>query len=230
MKIKSMIAAFAASAIALSAMAVTASAAVFSKTGNGQEYYGIDIKSLDVEKIDKIVVEITCDTNYVKGTFGFNDKSTGQWAAHGVTDDGGKMVFISDAGKGNTVNDKWELSGLEGTIAEQDEIQVQFWWINPHYNADGSEGDKGTANIESVKLLDKDGNEVGAKVAETTTTAAETTTTTTTTGAGTTTTTTSGKKDDKKADSAKTGDAGVGVAVAALGLAGAAAFAARKKH
>ena len=36
--------------------------------------------------------------------------------------------------------------------------------------------------------------------------------------------------DTKKTDSAKTGDAGVGVAVAALGLAAAAAFTARKKH
>ncbi|MBP0988343.1 MAG: hypothetical protein J6S92_08690, partial [Oscillospiraceae bacterium] len=75
MKIKSMIAALAASAIAVSTMAVSASAALFSKTGNGQEKYNVDIKDIDASKIDKIVAEVTCDTEYLKGTFGFNDTS-----------------------------------------------------------------------------------------------------------------------------------------------------------
>ena len=229
MKIKSMIAALAASAIAVTTMAVSASAALFSKTGNGQEKYNVDIKDIDASKIDKIVAEVTCDTEYLKGTFGFNDTSNSdQWASHGATEDSdGNHFFESKVNAGEALTATWELSGIEGKVAAQDVIEIQFWWINPHYNADGSEGDKGTATIESVKLLDKDGNELTAKAAETTTEAPATTTAADTTKAGTTTT---AAKSATKTDSTKTGDAGVGIVVAAMGLAAAAAFASRKKH
>lgn len=229
MKIKSMIAALAASAIAVSTMAVSASAALFSKTGNGQEKYNVDIKDIDASKIDKIVAEVTCDTEYLKGTFGFNDTSNNdKWASHGETEDSdGNHFFESKVNAGEALTATWELSGIEGKVAAQDVIEIQFWWINPHYNADGSEGDKGTATIESVKLLDKDGNELTAKAAETTTEAPATTTAADTTKAGTTTT---AAKSATKTDSTKTGDAGVGIVVAAMGLAAAVAFASRKKH
>ncbi len=220
MKIKSVIAAVAASAIACSAMALSAAAEVFSKTGNeGDAIYTVPVDGVDVSKINKIVVEVSCDHNKLEGTIGYNDTTAeSKWTKHG-TDGTEKFVCSAEAG---AITGTWELDNIEGEIADS-KIEVQFTWIEP----DGD--NKGTGKIESVKLYDKDGNELKPNMPETTTTEATTTTQATTTA----------KKDDKKDDKksstssssgAKTGDAGVGVAVAALSLAGAAAIATRKKH
>lgn len=210
MKIKSMIAALAASAIAVSALAVSASAEVLKKVGNEKnaEIYMVPVDGLDLSKLDKIVAEVSCDSTNTNGCIGYND-ADGKWVQH---------EFKSEIESG-VIEQNWEKDGLAGTV--KDGLQVQLWWVEPLKDADGKETGNGTAQVNSVKLLDKDGNEL------TKTETQATTTTTEKSGAAVTTTTTA--KETKKTDSAKTGDAGVGVAVAALGLASAAAFVARKK-
>lgn len=210
MKIKSMIAALAASAIAVSALAVSASAEVLKKVGNEKdaEIYMVPVDGLDLSKLDKVVAEVSCDTNKLQGCIGYNNTNS-EWV---------QVKFESEIESG-AIEQTWEKDGLAGTV--KDGLQVQLWWVQPTYDADGKENGNGTGQIDSVKLLDKDGNEL------TKTETQATTTTTEKSGAAVTTTTTA--KDTKKTDSAKTGDAGVGVAVAALGLASAAAFVARKK-
>lgn len=215
MKIKSLLASAAACAIAISAMAISASAdALMSKKGNEKqaEVYSIPLDGIDVTKIDKIVADISLDSDYVNGAFGYNEG--GAWANHGPN---GASQFEANA-SGEIV-----LSGIAGKIDAGSEVQVQFWWVN-----DVSEGNPGTATLNSVKLYDATGAELGgnAPAAETTTSAAAAdgngTTTSSTTTTTTTTTTTA-------ASGSNTGDAGVAVAVAGLAIAGAAAFVARKK-
>ena len=212
MKIKSMIAALAAGAIAMSAMALSASAEVLKKVGNEKkaEIYQIPVDGLDLSKLDKIVAEVSCTTNKLNGCFGYNNTSS-EWV---------QVEFESVIDSG-AISEKWEKDGLAGTV--KDGLQVQLWWVQPVYEGETVTGD-GTGQVDSIKLLDKDGNEL-TKSEETTTAAV---TTTEKSGAAVTTTTTA--KSTAKTDSTKTGDAGVGVVVAALGLASAAAFAARKKH
>jgi hypothetical protein len=229
MKIKNMVAAFAASALTLSALAVPAFAEKTILNANENGNYTVNVKELDMAKIVGIKAEITAAEGWnetgMGGGLAFNADSKGtgwtqfEWGITGEGTDAKNTAGVTIAGS----DGKFTITYMGDTcyFADTDEwdgIAIAAWW--------GSD-----FTVDSLIPLDANGNEVGAKSAsvEETTTAAETTTTTTTTAAGTTTTTTS-KKDDKKTDSAKTGDAGVGVIVAALGLAGAAAFATRKKH
>lgn len=209
MKVKSILASLGACAIAMSAMALSASAEVFSKKGNESTTpgnYVVPLDGIDVTKIDKIVAEVSVDSDYVKGTIGFNDG--GSWVNHGGTADNG--TAFENAGK-------WELANAK--VDEGSNIEVQIWWINNL--ADGSEG---TAKIESVKLYDKDGKELGAGAGDDNKTDDNKTDNTTATTAATT------KANTTKAGATKTGDAGVGIAISGLALAGIAAVASRKKH
>ncbi len=227
MKIKSMFAALAAGAIAVSALAVTASANITNATESDGKYC-LNVQLPDGCKFNDIYgYLITLDGTAGEGetnVCGVSRQSTSvKWTTDEFCTAGGdKPYTIADD---NTV----KMLFSDPLFAESDEyaqVFVEQW----HWD-----GDKQIDfSVTSIKLLDKDGNELTAKAAETTTAApADTTTaaaaTTTSAKAGAAVTTT--KADStKKADSAKTGDAGVGVAVAALGLAAAAAFTARKKH
>ncbi len=199
MKIKSLVAALAASAIAVSAMAFSASAEVLKKTGNekDKETYTIPVDGLDLSKLDKIVAEVSANSTKVTGCFVFNNNSG----------EAIQVEFESTEESGELTAEWATSDSLAGTV--KDGLAVELRWVEPV-----SEGNDATLNLDSVKLLDKDGNEL--QKVETTATKA-TAAVTSTTAAKTTT-------------SAKTGDAGVGIAVAALGLASAAAFVARKKH
>lgn len=221
MKVKSMIAALAASAIALGAMAIPASAeALATKVGNdeGAVAYELPLDGYDLSKVDKIVAEVTFDTGSGNGCIGYT--ATGdKWTA--VNCEAGGTQNESWTGT-------WEATDLEGTV--EGGIQVQLWWVNPFYDEDGQAGDAGTATVNSLTLYDADGNELEPSDDDTTTTAADDDDTT-----GTTTSTTkkasgSASGSSGSASAAKTGDAGVGVAVAALSLAGVAAYVSRKKN
>jgi hypothetical protein len=226
MKIKSMIAAIAASALTVSALAVSASAAITNANAEANYMYPVvaeegnnlpeGCKLTDVYGIEaKLSATVSAEGETCVGAFCYQSDSN-NWAQNEFCQKGGdKSVIIGDDGIV-----KW---GSDSSLfAEGDtwaKVFVAEWsW------ADDKQIDFA---VEYVKLLDKDGNELTAKAAETTTEATTTTADGTTTTAKTTTTKAS---DSKKADSAKTGDAGVGVAVAALGVAGAAAFVSRKKH
>jgi hypothetical protein len=221
MKIKSVLASVAACAIAISAMAVSVSAdALMSKKGNekNSENYSVPLDGIDVTKIDKIVADIALDSDYVNGCIGFNEG--GAWVNHGPN---GANQFEVNA-SGEVV-----LSGLAGKVDEGTTMEVQFWWVN-----DVSEGNPGTATLNSVKLYDATGAELGGNApAETESTAAATTTSaaaaTTTTSAAAGTTTTAAATTTTSGAAQPAGDAGVAVVAATLALAGAAAFVARKK-
>ena len=216
MKMRSVLASIAACAIAVSAMALPASAELMTKEGNTEQakVYEIPTDGLDLSKLDKVEAVVSCSTKLLNGCIGYNAEDgseNGKWTS---------VDQKSEVADGEAVSATWTVDGLEGKVKSG--LQVQFWWVQPTYDEDGKENGNGVAKLESVKLLDKSGNEL-TKQQETTaaTTASSTTTSTTTTSGGTTTTTAAGTK---------TGDAGVGVAVAGLSLAAIAAFVARKKH
>lgn len=220
MKIKSMIAALAASAIALGAMAIPASAeALATRTGNDGDAvaYEFPIDGYDLSKVDKIVAEVTFDSGLGNGCIGYS-AAGGKWQ---------QVKCEADGEQNNSWTGTWEATDLAGTV--EGGIQVQIWWVNPFYDEDGNEGDPGTATIDSVTLYDADGNELEPGTDETSTTTEEGTTTSTTTS---TTKKASGSASGSSGSTsaAKTGDAGVGVAVAALSLAGVAAYVSRKKN
>lgn len=228
MKIKSMFAALAAGAIAVSALAVSAFAIPIANhnSDDGDKYvYSVKDNLPEGCKLSdvfgaKVVISGVNQETGAGGGFIFNS-NTANWSQKEWGNEDSKKPIIY-----NYTDFTMTRLETESPFADTDEyaqVCIAQWdnW-----------GDAVT--VDSVTLLDKDGNELTAKAAETTTEApADTTTaaaaTTTSAKAGAAVTTT--KADStKKADSAKTGDAGVGVAVAALGLAAAAAFTARKKH
>ena len=220
MKLKNMVAGIAACAIAVSGLAVTASAKITNATeSNGS--YKLDIKLPEGRTFADIygfeatfegTVQAEGESNV--GAICWQSTSVNwtqeEFSQKGASDP--KPITISDD---NTV----KVLKSEPLFASSDEYAQAFvaqWTWDDDKQIDFS--------VTSLKVLDKDGNELGA--AETT--AAATTTTkaaTTTTKAGATT-----KAGTTTAASSKTGDAGVGVAVAGLSLAAVAAFAARKKH
>ena len=222
MKIKSMFAALAAGAIAVSALAVSAFAGEIA-IANGTEADG---------KYAYAVLDHLPAGRTVTDVYGAEVKISGVDTTKGA---GGGIIFQSDSAGwnqkewGNEGSDKpYTYNYTDFTFKRVDEASpfaASDTWASIVISEWDGWGDPIT--VESVKLLDKDGNELTAAeettAAEATTTAAETTK-----AAAAVTTTTS--KDTKKSDSTKTGDAGVGIAVAALGLAGAAAFVSRKKH
>lgn len=220
MKIKSMIAALAAGAIAVSAMAVTVSANITNATETDGKYC-LNVALPEGCKFNDIYgYLITLDGTVGEGqtnVCGVSRQSTSvKWTTDEFCQAGGdKPYTIADD---NTV----KMLYSDPLFAESDEyaqVFVEQWHWTDDKQIDFS--------VSSIKLLDKDGNELTAKAAETTTEAPATTTAADTTKAGTTTT---AAKSATKTDSTKTGDAGVGIVVAAMGLAAAAAFASRKKH
>jgi hypothetical protein len=227
MKIKSMFAALAAGAIAVSALAVSAFAIPIANhnSDDGDKYvYSVKDNLPEGCKLSdvfgaKVVISGVNQETGAGGGFVFNS-NTANWSQKEWGNEGSNKPIIY-----NYTDFTMTRLETESPFADTDEyaqVCIAQWdnW-----------GDAVT--VDSVTLLDKDGNELTAKAAETTTeapadtTAAAATTTSAKAGAAVTTTKAA---DTKKADSAKTGDAGVGVAVAALGLAAAAAFTARKKH
>lgn len=223
MKMKSLLASIAACAIAASAMAVTASAKVLNPASGDDKYmFPIvadegnnlpeGVKLSDIFgfscKLDKTAGEgETC-----VGAFCWQSDSN-NWDQHEFCQEGGdKDVFVGSDGTVKFVSSS-ALFAADDTWGKA--FVAEWSW----------EGDNQIDfNVSDFKLLDKDGNVLGA-AAETTSAPAAgdgaTTTTSTATSAAATTTT--------AAPGAAAGDAGVAVAVAGIALAGAAAFVARKK-
>ena len=223
MKIKSVLASVAACAIAVSAMAISAAAEVTNgnATGDdGKKFWTYDVKENadDITKVYGFEVKITpSDTaipSGIGGGMGMNSNSLGWKSVEWGNPDSGKAVIVD--------TENWTMKYVNtASFAADDEyaqVWVQNWW--------GAE-----LTVDSVKLLDKDGNEIGAAPADTTAAATTTTTAaaTTTTSAAAGTTTTAAATTTTAAAGAAAGDAGVAVVAATLALAGAAAFVARKK-
>lgn len=227
MKMKSILASVGACAIAVSAMAFSASAEKVITNANKEGNYEVECKELPVEQIVGIEAQITMvdgwEATGAGGGIVFNGKNCSwkqfEWGISGEGVDCKNTAGVTISGS----NGKFTITymGTESPfVADEDwsNLDICAWW--------GSD-----FAVDSLIPLDKDGKEVkagGTASNETTaanTTAANTTTTTTaktTPAAGGTTTTAAG--------GTKTGDAGVGLAVAGVTLAGAAAFVARKKH
>ena len=148
MKLRRIFAGLAAAAVACAATAITASAALLTRKGNDDEttkVYKVSTEGLDLSKLDKIIADMTVDTGKVSGCIGYAPV-------------GGDWEQVKQELKDTT--GQWVASGLEGKVAGG--VEIQFWWVNPFYDADGNEGDPGTATIERVQLLDAQGNELTA--------------------------------------------------------------------
>lgn len=229
MKIKSMIAALAASAIAVSAMAVTASAKITNPQNDDENTkYIVDVMASLPEGCS------------VTDVYGAQFTFEGYDAEQGT---GGGFVWNSNSQSWN--QKEWGNDGSNKAIIYGDDLVVKRLEDAPVFAATDEYAQVAIAQwdgwgvditITDFKLLGQDGNELQAKEAPTQTTApegdnnstAETTTTkkTNATSSGSS----SSSSSSSSTSSTKTGDAGVGIAVAALSLAGAAAFATRKKH
>ena len=232
MKVKSILASLGACAIAVSAMAVTASADVnydLSKLEAGDDNYtcyifgdkqdgsitGMLTDAADLEKITAIKWTIECETaaapeNWYGGAFGINTKSGSwdapQWAINEENPDKTNPTKINDT--------TYELTREVSFSSSEEYVQAVFQIY----------GDNAAkTHLKSVTLVGLDSVSGGGDKTDDKKDDATTTSTTTTTAAN--------KGGGNAATSgAKTGDAGVGVAVGLLGLAGAAAVVSRKKH
>ena len=236
MKIKSMIAAVAASAIALSAMAVSASAAITNPNDKEQITYALNETDEKWATIQGVKVTITAADGWTSSGFG------GGVVFQGLNHDwnsGSKEFNVSGEGVPDPEKDKLNstktgdntfvmtydngsaiFADIKGEEKAWAQLCIQSWW-----GAD--------ITIDNIEYIYDANAAADDQPAETTTAAADDTAATTTAKADDKKTTTTAKADDKKNSSTtatKTGDAGVGVVVAGLTLAGAAAFIARKKH
>ena len=116
--------------------------------------FGIDPAKIDTKSIAKITVDVQVDTGYCNGAMGANlDGAWAQTAQIDNTDDKAKTW-------------EWELTGE----IDLSSFQIQVWWINPFATYDGetlvSYDKPGTVTMSNLKLLDKDGKEVGVAAGE----------------------------------------------------------------
>ncbi len=231
MKVKSILASLGACAIAVSAMAVTASADVdydISKIAEGDKNFtcyilgdskdgsvkGMLTDRADVEKITAIKWTIECPeasdpSKWYGGAFGIqcaaNSWDTKEWCVNEETDKKVVATKVNDT----TYEVVWDVS-LQAT---EDQYLTAVW---QNY-------DSGASTLKSVTLVGLDSVSDGGDKTDDKKDDATTTSTTTTTAAN--------KGGGNAATAgAKTGDAGVGMAVGALGLAAVAAVVSRKKH
>lgn len=151
MKIKKFIAGIAACAVAATAMATSVFAAdLLTKKGNEGDAakYAIDFTGIDANKIDKVVANVSVDSEMVNGCIGYN--ANGDWTAKDQETNGQK-------------SSEWIADGLAGVLGDEPHMEIQFWWVNPFYNEDGTEGDPGTATLTAVTFYDASGNVVKAE-------------------------------------------------------------------
>ena len=241
MKIKSMIAALAASAITIGALAVPTFAADGDPVWYGGKV-GVNSKTTGWKESGK--------------EWAVNDDKIGSTKFEPTKTDDGKYTirFENPFGDGVAEDDTYVQAWIQNWGPDDFKlVSVYFEGIDYNYPMDkmdaadsnhtaylvgGTEADPtiGEKTVEDANKVTAivwtfEMPQAAGKAAETTTAApADTTAAAATTTKAAAAVTTTKAADTKKTDSAKTGDAGVGVAVAALGLAAAAAFTARKKH
>lgn len=154
MKLKKILAAVAAAAVATSALAINSFAALLetsleaSGAPDPNAYLIAGVEGVDYSKVAKIEAVVTT-SDYVNGTIGVSVGGT--WTTPGQLE-------------ANAGTSTWTLDGLSGIDSTDDAgalkadvAQVQFWWLNA-----------GSVSLDSLKLLDADGNvlqEGGAEAA-----------------------------------------------------------------
>ena len=242
MKIKSMFAAVAASALALSAMSLTA----FAAEGDPVWYGGkVGVNSATTGWADR--VEWTIDygqsklDNVTKNDAGqYVVRAENPFSEEFKADENYVQAWIQNWGPDDFKLVSVYFEGLDYNYPMEkmvDGDKNYTAYLVGGTKADPNIGEKTVDDAKKVTAIVwtfEAPSAEGTKAAEgTTTAAADDTAATTTAKADDKKTTTTAKADDKKNSSTtatKTGDAGVGVVVAGLTLAGAAAFIARKKH
>lgn len=240
MKVKSMIAALAASAIALGTMAVSASAALTNPNNDKKDSYVINLP----DEVDnwfevqgaKVTLTVADGWN-AEGTGGgviFQGKGlewgdgSKEFGISGEGEDVKGVAGVSTGGEGtNTVYVVYDYgSAIFADLVDDEEAWGQFivqsWWggdITVEKVEFFYEGDEVPVLPQDFELPS---NETSASETSGTASSSGTTSSTKTSGAS------GSSSGSTKATS--TGDAGVGVAVAALSLAGIAAYVSRKKN
>lgn len=211
MKIKNFAASLAACAVAASALAVTSFAEVTNgnQTSEGKKFYQVDIDLSKYDVASIYGVSFTLGTfdlsNGVGGGVGFNSTSTSWSSTDWANADAGKTISFDEATSTVTI---LKTAPVFAASDEWAQAWIQEWW-GPDFS------------VDKVTLLGSDGKSLDVEATTTTTTAAGATTTTK--AAGTTT-------KAAAAGSSNTGDAGAGLIIAGLTLAGAAAVITKKKN
>ena len=211
MKLRRIFAALAACAIAAtSVISASAADALMTKTGNTEDAvkYKVSFEGLtddQIKSIAKIEANVSVNTDSVNGCIGYNSASAADpknpWTSvkcevkSDTAPASGTFVVEFTAG---------DLAVLDADGKISPSVEVQFWWVNPFYDAEGKEGDPGTATLNSVTFYDASGKAVVPSSGD-------------------------GKKDgDKKDNSNKPTGASAGLALAGLALAGVAVVATKK--
>ncbi len=219
MKVKSILASLGACAIAVSAMAISASAKVTNPAA-GDDKYCLDVvlpegkTFADIYGIEMSYTGTPAEGQTNVGAICWQSTSVKWTQKEFSLTEGEKELVVKD----NKVTYKADAP-LFAAADEYAQVFVAQWsW------ADDNQMD---FTVDSVKLLDKDGNELGgaAPTQNDQTDAPKNDNTTAPAN-----NTTAPANNTTAAAGAKTGDAGVGIAVGALALAGVAAVATRKKH
>ena len=142
----------------VSVQAAVLSAPLLTNTSSDKASYKVDLSSIDVSLVDRIEADLTVDTAYANGCFGYNSDNPD----YDPTDE------TSSQFNWNSID--WELAVAEGTVSveglagtlSQDSptIEMQTWWINEVYEGEEAVGD-GTMLLNSITVYDADGNILG---------------------------------------------------------------------
>jgi len=219
MKVKSILASLGACAIAVSAMAISASAKVTNPAA-GDDKYCLDVvlpegkTFADIYGIEMSYTGTPAEGQTNVGAICWQSTSVKWTQKEFSLTEGEKELVVKD----NKVTYKADAP-LFAAADEYAQVFVAQWSWTDDNQMDFT--------VDSVKLLDKDGNELGgaAPTQNDQTDAPKNDNTTAPAN-----NTTAPANNTTAAAGAKTGDAGVGIAVGALALAGVAAVATRKKH
>ena len=221
MKVKSILASLGACAIAFSAMAISASAKVTNPAA-GDDKYCLDVvlpegkTFADIYGIEMSYTGTPAEGQTNVGAICWQSTSVKWTQKEFSLTEGEKELVVKD----NKVTHKADAP-LFAAADEYAQVFVAQWSWTDDNQMDFT--------VDSVKLLDKDGNELGGAAPtqnDQTDAPANDTTTATQQAANNN----NNNNNTTAAAGAKTGDAGVGIAVGALALAGVAAVATRKKH
>ncbi|MBQ8922773.1 MAG: NPXTG-anchored protein [Oscillospiraceae bacterium] len=219
MKVKSILASLGACAIALSAMAISASAAITNENGDGN--YKVDFAD-DANKLSAYGLKATItmadgwESSGAGGGIIANADGVGwkqyEWGITGEGTDAKNVSGVTISG----ADGKFTITMDNGAALFADTDTYTEGFVSAWWGADFT--------VDSLVLLDQNGNEFGAGSDNTDNNGGDNTT------APANNTTAPAANNTTAAAGAKTGDAGVSVAVGALALAGAAAVVTRKKH
>lgn len=157
MKMRKILAALSASVVAVSALSIVASADVVKteKASGGKiDNTVIDFSGLTEDQLKsatKLEAVVSGNGNYFKGVIGMNNAIEAKWVSSDENE-------VGDAEGANGISGTFTIEFEAGALAAVDDdgniapyAEVQFWWIQPAYDADGNEFDQQTVCVKAIK-------------------------------------------------------------------------------